>query len=258
MFQQRSLRSVRSGFTLIELLVVIAIISLLAAILFPVFSRARENARKSACQNNMKQIGVGFLQYTQDYDEMFPQAWSAGQAVCWWEAIYPYVKSQQVFSCPSDSNRSINTFPAATTGEYHISYVVNFRVCGNGQYGSVIGAMADMPKPASTVLASDGGVTAQLVEPFVINTSVKATPWLLVDPTCSNGNTSKPCNDGGTATAPVATGGPRNSGDGNWAAPNARHLDTATLVFLDGHVKSLRNRSWYYDNSPWLNSAVGG
>ena len=60
------------GFTLIELLVVIAIIALLAAILFPVFSRARENARKSSCQNNLKQIGVGLAQYTQDYDEMMP------------------------------------------------------------------------------------------------------------------------------------------------------------------------------------------
>src|SRR6478735_7183314 len=58
------------GFTLIELLVVIAIIALLAAILFPVFARARENARKSSCQNNLKQIGVGLAQYTQDYDEL--------------------------------------------------------------------------------------------------------------------------------------------------------------------------------------------
>src|SRR5947199_3153379 len=64
--------STKRGFTLIELLVVIAIIALLAAILFPVFSRARENARKSSCLNNVKQIGVAMMQYTQDYDEYYP------------------------------------------------------------------------------------------------------------------------------------------------------------------------------------------
>src|ERR1043165_2296074 len=69
--QQR--RLARSGFTLVELLVVIAIIALLSAILFPVFSRARENARRSSCQSNLKQLGLGILQYTQDYDEKFPQ-----------------------------------------------------------------------------------------------------------------------------------------------------------------------------------------
>jgi prepilin-type N-terminal cleavage/methylation domain-containing protein len=64
--------SLRRGFTLIELLVVIAIIAILAAILFPVFARARENARRASCSSNMKQIGLGFLQYTQDYDERMP------------------------------------------------------------------------------------------------------------------------------------------------------------------------------------------
>lgn len=122
------------GFTLIELLVVIAIISILASILFPVFSRARENARRSSCQSNLKQIGLGFHQYSQDYDERFPlpiwQQYNAGSnwyepsttndgkavwhdastpipyPVSWIDGIYPYVKSNQIFYCPSDSGRN--------------------------------------------------------------------------------------------------------------------------------------------------------
>ena len=85
------------GFTLVELLIVIAIIALLAAILFPVFARARESARRSSCQSNQKQLALGLLAYTNDYDERFP----AITAETWFVQIQPYVKSQQVLRCPS-------------------------------------------------------------------------------------------------------------------------------------------------------------
>jgi prepilin-type N-terminal cleavage/methylation domain-containing protein/prepilin-type processing-associated H-X9-DG protein len=125
----------KKGFTLIELLVVIAIIGILAAILFPVFARARENARRASCMSNMKQIGLGIMQYVQDNDEHYPPAWHSlgddgrdgnpadresdpakpgGIFVItpngsggpdhyrtWMDFIYPYVKSTQVFVCPS-------------------------------------------------------------------------------------------------------------------------------------------------------------
>src|SRR5438105_732485 len=101
----------RNGFTLIELLVVIAIIAILAAILFPVFARARDNARRSACQSNLKQIGLGVLQYVQDYDERLPLQ---GDDSCYTpsttgfmdstcstpsalRSIQPYIKSTQVY-----------------------------------------------------------------------------------------------------------------------------------------------------------------
>src|SRR6476659_7951599 len=110
----------KNAFTLIELLVVIAIIAILAAILFPVFARARENARRSSCQSNLKQIGLGLLQYAQDYDERLPFFFYgvdgnatdpptvANPRYKWMDAIYPYVKSEQIFACPSDANNSAN------------------------------------------------------------------------------------------------------------------------------------------------------
>src|SRR5581483_8017016 len=101
----------RRGFTLIELLVVIAIIAILAAILFPVFARAREQARRTACLSNMKQIGTALHMYAQDYDENFPQRYGDCCAVAdfengyqrtWKNMLMPYIKSKDVFKCPSN------------------------------------------------------------------------------------------------------------------------------------------------------------
>ncbi len=105
------------AFTLIELLVVIAIIALLAAILFPVFARARENARKSSCLNNLKQIGLGFQQYSQDYDGMTPGSSSTGGNASWPSLLMPYVKSEQIFACPSGTTSPAirsDVMPAST------------------------------------------------------------------------------------------------------------------------------------------------
>src|SRR5438094_4972769 len=95
------------GFTLIELLVVIAIIAILAAILFPVFARARENARRSSCQSNLKQIGLGMAQYTQDYDETYPiMPYNGGAGPGLGAYLDSYIKSSQIWRCPSDSTTS--------------------------------------------------------------------------------------------------------------------------------------------------------
>lgn len=108
----------RTGFTLIELLVVIAIIAILAAILLPVFARARENARKATCQNNLKQIMSGIMQYVQDYDENWPYArWNGGTTLGlhWMDSTAPYIKSRNVWRCPSAAQnvaRDSGSWPA--------------------------------------------------------------------------------------------------------------------------------------------------
>ena len=86
------------AFTLIELLVVIAIIAILAAILFPVFAKAREKARQTSCLSNTKQIGIATMTYVQDYDEQYPIVYN-GYVAIW--RILPYTKSDQVWVCPS-------------------------------------------------------------------------------------------------------------------------------------------------------------
>ena len=128
-----------SGFTLIELLVVIAIIAILAAILFPVFARARENARRSSCQSNLKQIGLGIQQYAQDYDEKYVNQSSATannygilQAhEAWPIAVQPYIKSYQIFVCPSATNSTgsppIPGNPIPSVNSYFYNQVLNGR-----------------------------------------------------------------------------------------------------------------------------------
>ncbi|MFO7946783.1 MAG: DUF1559 domain-containing protein [Armatimonadota bacterium] len=151
----------KRGFTLIELLVVIAIIAILAAILFPVFARAREKARQSACLNNCKQMGLAFNMYLQDYDETLPFAciryesaavrpWHGGSStVHWWpDELFPYVKNHQIFYCPSN-------------GEDAIGYGYNVRLGYYGNHPTRSGPiydgvkLADIEYPSQTVCIAD-------------------------------------------------------------------------------------------------------
>lgn len=167
-----SLKQNKKAFTLIELLVVIAIIAILAAILFPVFARARENARRASCSSNLKQIGMGMMQYLQDYDEKYPTQASLNPSpyaelsaqpltattMTWIGAIYPYVKSWQLFKCPSTDDYV--RVPAAAPGvggnptvNSNTGYVANGLVIQSSNTGGR--PMAVIPNPSQIVMLQE-------------------------------------------------------------------------------------------------------
>ena len=225
------------GFTLIELLVVIAIIAILAAILFPVFARARENARRASCSSNLKQIGLGLLQYTQDYDERLP-AWANGPSTTsnattsykWIDAIFPYVKSEQLFTCPSDGatnnkyvfHRNLTAASNLFLGSYAANSMYRQTAASSnatpptGDEGVGV-ALAGIEDPAGTVWAADGlrvdGTSSALL-----------FGWATIS--------AQPAN-------PVTTIG----GVQNMDRLYARHLDTTVVLYTDGHVKSQKLNS---------------
>ena len=196
------------AFTLIELLVVIAIIAILAAILFPVFARARENARRSSCASNLKQIGLGVMQYTQDYDEIYPPIRHQNSTFTpnWGQMIYPYVKSTQVYRCPSSPIARGTAMPfnaPLPEPQVEASYQQNAHVGqANGAGGRGLN-MAAVDSVSQKIL---------LAEISTFNPgSVAFNDW---------------------TTAPP--------GD-QWSARMwSGHLGTANYMFMDGHVKSLR------------------
>jgi prepilin-type N-terminal cleavage/methylation domain-containing protein/prepilin-type processing-associated H-X9-DG protein len=210
----------KRAFTLIELLVVIAIIAILAAILFPVFARARENARRASCQSNLKQIGLAMMQYTQDYDEKLPlnyanddgilsgsppapafnytttDAGKPGHDQGWAELIQPYLKSTQILQCPSEPNGPV----ASTSNDKGYSdYMANVYDI-NAQTGYV-GLIA----PAQTVLVVD---------------------WM-----SSNSEVSVFYNYLWSKDQPADTG---------QVDEFRRHLGGDNFLFCDGHVKWLK------------------
>jgi prepilin-type N-terminal cleavage/methylation domain-containing protein/prepilin-type processing-associated H-X9-DG protein len=210
--QQQNSRTHRQGqgFTLIELLVVIAIIAILAAILFPVFARARENARRTSCLSNAKQIMLGAMQYSQDYDEKYNPEYNygAGSVAAYWPyLLQPYLKSTQIFDCPSATDGTYISYLMShptyiLANSYYTDYGLNTQLFEYGIGGASAGvAQAAISQPSATVFMTDS-VNNPRVNP--------------------QGFTQQPLYD-----KPVDY-------------PQYRHLDTTIVGFFDGHVKAMR------------------
>ncbi len=239
-------RSRRIGFTLIELLVVIAIIAILAAILFPVFARAREMARKTSCLSNLKQIVLGANMYTQDYDEKLIPSWlclngtdvtaggcnndlptpGIGRTWTWTTLVQPYVKNRQILLCPSAMDGWGPGWPGDAP-EFGGSYGINHDTVG---WGNSI-KMAVVNKPAEYILfqeiagAWDNGWAAGYAqflnnpdEPAAIRGRLPAGNWF---------------------RSPAQY----DAGAQNWCdapVPIAQHNNVCNTAFLDGHAKALK------------------
>ena len=221
----------KKGFTLIELLVVIAIIAILAAILFPVFARARENARRSSCSSNLKQVGLGFQQYIQDYDEKYPLVAGGASGALnvtppanvqqgWAIQLQPYLKSSQIFQCPSETNAPSAAVTSPTNANYgeanYSDYWYNSRLAGSSQ--------ARVDQVSSTVINGDGqnGSAAYAFNgQNILNDGATPAVTALV-----------------TTDPAVKTTIPASNGDFG-----LRHLDGLNYGFADGHVKWLKSAS---------------
>jgi prepilin-type N-terminal cleavage/methylation domain-containing protein/prepilin-type processing-associated H-X9-DG protein len=224
-------RTKKSGFTLIELLVVIAIIAILAAILFPVFGRARENARRTSCLSNLKQAGLAQLQYAQDYDDRlvprfidyynrpesdYPGGFWAGQnssgkaTMFWPQLLYPYHKSMQVFVCPS-GNKDYDKTPI--WGHYGINDDIHSK------------KMSTFPATAAVMLVMDHGFYN-----VSINESVKRITGTSFMPG------ARPFISSVDPDVPTPASRERDYTSG-------RHFQGINMMFVDGHVKWFSNQT---------------
>jgi len=239
----------KRGFTLIELLVVIAIIAILASILFPVFARARENARRASCQSNLKQIALGVFQYTQDYDEKYPKVIVNGgtgsppatttsdpsNPYGWADALQPYLKSTQIFQCPSDSGAPVAATSGAFNGLIDPTATQYTDYWLNSQMSAV--SQASIESVSLTVMNGDGSGDRS---------------YYYYDGCNANGGTTYATCD---TTISYAQG---------LGAAHGRHLDGGNVAFADGHVKWLKgnivgtgttiNASTAIRNKAWASS----
>jgi prepilin-type N-terminal cleavage/methylation domain-containing protein/prepilin-type processing-associated H-X9-DG protein len=227
-------RSTRlKGFTLIELLVVIAIIAILAAILFPVFARARENARRTSCLSNMKQIGLGFAMYIQDYDGTYPAVYNdkmgstGAKRMIWADAIRPYVKSRDIFAC-NGGPAKVDLTPADPAVSYPDDNVQGTRYAMNiiSNLDTATGSHWPEGTLGDTYPVQESGIDLPSeVELVHESSNYWFSHWHNSDSTL--------CKTGKAGDETYLLGR-----YGEIIYP--RHLGTTNMLFVDGHAKAIR------------------
>jgi prepilin-type N-terminal cleavage/methylation domain-containing protein/prepilin-type processing-associated H-X9-DG protein len=229
----------RTAFTLIELLVVIAIIAILAAILFPVFAKAREKARQATCLSNEKQIALAVLQYNQDYDEvMIP---ISGTTTRWTVLVYPYVKSYGIYRCPDDGG--YNDMATSAAGDRE-SYGMNIKLstCIDGPCSAYSGVtLAQIVNPADLCLIVEDNLSVVAGQSAGYGGSNDlggtnlgyANVWYGC--TSATGCKSPTVDDEHVAPTTYA----------DFATPFARHTGGANVGYTDGHSKWLMYNNIY-------------
>ncbi|BDI31661.1 hypothetical protein CCAX7_37120 [Capsulimonas corticalis] len=247
----------RHGFTLIELLVVIAIIAILAAILFPVFAQAREKARSISCMSNLKQIGLGILQYTQDADEMYPQA-TDESGKQWYDMVDPYIKSGQksggfsygrggVWDCPSfPSDYGQAQHYGASLGLFVPNYSGN-----NGGKPLAPWSLAVVDAPADKIMVAEKGRNAATwgYETFITIEQEWLNNWNNLD---ANGKFDESKDGSDHSVLPsvdcdgTMPGGNPFAWECGWTV-RYRHQQSANVLFCDGHAKAMHAGTikWY-------------
>jgi len=255
------------AFTLIELLVVIAIIAILAAILFPVFAQAREKARQTSCLSNMKQIGMGLMMYTQDYDETYPAANMApvpainggGSTVMPIDAqLGPFIKDDQVWACPSDTNPF---FPGFTIANFWDGKYANNMIRRSYGYVIEINTREKNTRDANTGLATrippNGYTLASVDQPADTIGFAEASANTGVGMLGAyNGGLFTQCDTwkipGRKAGADGAnTGGCDSTFNTATNVPYKGHFDKGNFIFADGHAKAF-GWSQVRQNDFWL------
>jgi prepilin-type N-terminal cleavage/methylation domain-containing protein/prepilin-type processing-associated H-X9-DG protein len=225
--------SSRHAFTLIELLVVIAIIAILAAILFPVFARAREKARQTSCLSNARQLALAVDMYLTDYEayplhshkELGNPGWR------WMKMLLPYVKNEGIYACPTVSGRAVDLNSSAQM------YGWNYQYLGNGRNPTGLGpalltSESQIETPSETIAIADSGGLAKY-----LGTANQGNSGYSIDPPLPN------------PIFGVYYGGSTAPGDRAIVAP--RHNGGANLAFCDGHAKWLRIETLDKDNALW-------